>query len=120
MNRRMSGVLVLITLFSLGIAIRAQVQIHKARAVVAEDLSGNLSDIPATSMVVPSPGSTADVERVQALQRQVIALQAERDKLQAALAVAQGTLAARGGSNAPAILGTVPAVEGMTTPAPAR
>ncbi len=101
MDKRIGVVLVLLTLVSLGVAIRAQVQVHKARVVVAEDLSGNLSDLPATPGVVPPVGVTNDVERVQALQRQVIALQAERDKLQADLTAAQTALAARDGANTP-------------------
>ncbi len=96
MNKRVGVVLVLVTLVSLGWAIRAQVQLRGARRVVSEDLSGNpLSDVPAASVVAPAPVSTAAMERVQALQREVTSLQAERDRLQSDLAAAQLTLAAR-------------------------
>ena len=96
MNKRIGVALVLVTLASLGWAIRAQVQLRGARRVVSEDLSGNLlADVPVAPAVVPAPGSTAVTERVQALQRQVASLQAERDRLQSDLAAAQLTLAAR-------------------------
>ena len=95
MNKQIGVALVLITLVSLAIAIQAKVQLRAARAVVAEDLSGNLPpDAPATNAVAPAPVSAdTDAERVQALQRQVAALQAERDKLQSDLAAAHLTLA---------------------------
>ena len=85
MHKRIMAVLVLVTLVSVGLTIQAQVQLRKARAVVAEDLSGNPADLPA---VAPVAAPAADTERLQALQRQVTALQAERDKLQADLAAA--------------------------------
>ena len=91
MNRWIGVALVFITLGSSGMAIYEQAQLRKARLVVAEDLSGNPpADNSSTTDVAAA--SAADAERLQMLQRQVLALQAERNKLQADLAAAQAKL----------------------------
>ena len=96
MNTLIRVALVLITLASLGIAIHAQVQLRKARAVVAEDLSGDLSSDTTTTAVGVAPAPMpADAEGVLSLQRQVAALQAERDRLKSDLAAAQSALVSR-------------------------
>ena len=94
MNKRMAAVLVLITLGSLGLAIHAQLQLRQARAVVAEDLSGDPVETAPATAPTPAP-AVVDADRTQALQQQVVALQAERAQLQANLAAAQAQLAAR-------------------------
>ena len=99
MNKRIGILLVLIALVSLGVAIQTRVQLRRARAVVAEDLSGNPAvreiPAPAATAAVPVVANTAEVQRIQALQRQVSELQAERDKLQSDLAAARLALAER-------------------------
>jgi len=97
MNKWFSAALVVITLFSLGMAIQAQRQLRAARDVVSEDLSGNpLPDVMSTAAVPPAlilpPAAEDDL---LTLQRQVAALQAERDKLKFDLAAAQSALVSR-------------------------
>ena len=92
MNKRLGVVLVLVSLIFLCWAIQAQLQLRKARVVVAEDLSGDLVDVPVTPVVAPV---AVGAEQLQALQRQVASLQAERDKLQVDLSAAQAALAAQ-------------------------
>ena len=87
MNKRFGMALVLITLVALGFAIQSQLQLRKARDVVAEDLSGN--EAPDQPIGVPSVPGTGDAQRIQLLLQQVAALQAERDQLVADLAAAQ-------------------------------
>jgi len=96
MNKWIGMALVLITLFALGMAIQARVQLRQARAVVAEDLSGITSPDATTAAGVASTSiPPAAVEGVLALQQQVAALQAERDKLKSDLAAAQSALVSR-------------------------
>lgn len=96
MNKWIGVALVLITLFALGMAVQARVQLRRARAVVAEDLSGNSSPDAAMAVgVVSTSFPPAAVEGVLALQQQVTALQAERDKLKADLVAAQSALVSR-------------------------
>ena len=105
MNKWIGVALVVITLFALGMAIHAQRQLRAARAIVAEDLSGNPVPVaPPAAGVVPAPALIPDEEddSVVALQRQVAALRAERDKLKADLATAQSALVARAQNKAAA------------------
>jgi hypothetical protein len=96
MNKWIGVSLVLITLCALGMAVQARVQLRRARAVVAEDLSGNSSpDATMAAGVASTSIPPAAVEGVLALQQQVAALQAERDKLKSDLAAAQSALVSR-------------------------
>jgi hypothetical protein len=94
MNMRLSAVLVVIALVSLGLAVRAQLQLRQARAIVQEDLSGiGPSDAAPVAVAAPLPG--ASDAQLRELRQQVAALQAERGRLQSELADAQLSLADR-------------------------
>jgi len=94
MNKQIGMVLVIITLASLTLAIVEQVQLRKARRIVAEDLSGNTAgDGASTAEVATAAAVSSDAGQLQTLQRQMAAVQAERDRLRADLAAAQAKLA---------------------------
>ena len=96
MNKWIGVALVLIALCALGMAVQARVQLRRARAVVAEDLSGNSSPDAAAAVCVASTSTPpVAVDGILALQQQVAALQAERDKLKSDLAAAQSALVSR-------------------------
>ncbi len=92
MNKSMKYALILVTLVSLGLAIRAQLQLRAARVILEDDLSGCVDRIttrpplPGVEAVAASAGEAA---RLQDLLRQVAALQAERDTLLSRLAAAE-------------------------------
>jgi hypothetical protein len=91
MSKPAGIVLIVISLISLGLAVEAQIQLRKARAVVDADLSGSavVREVP-----VSTPAA-ADTGAVLRLQQQVESLQAERDQLRTALVSVQATLADR-------------------------
>lgn len=117
MNKYFGMALILITVVAVGVAIRAQRQVRTARAIVSDDLSGNLIRDAPLAAGEPAPvfgaSITADVQRCAVLERTVAALQAERDKLQAALTAAQQALAARESTAARPVAPLAPATNAL-------
>ena len=98
MNKWFGAALMVVTAISIGVAVRAQMQVREERAALSADLSGNPPQVAPTT---PPPAiATArlvddEADDLPTLQRHVAALQAECDRLKAELAAARGATGAR-------------------------
>ncbi len=98
MNKWFGAALVVITAVSMGVAVRAQMQLREERAALSADLSGNP---PMVSSITPLPAiATAriiddEADDLPTMQSHVAALQVECNKLKAELAAARSAAGAR-------------------------